>query len=95
MTHHTGMDLIDGERINLRVRYSSMLNKYVISTTGVCDGFFTLYISKTSQGVIDDTSNTVKIIPFIRTGVVVYVDPDCRGNWLCCTHPNVKPIKIM
>lgn len=95
MTHHTGMDLIDGERINLRVRYSSMLNKYVISTTGVCNGFFTLYISRTSQGIIDDTSNTVKIIPFIRTGVVVYVDPDCRGNWLCCTHPNVKPVKIM
>jgi hypothetical protein len=95
ITHHTGMDLIEGERVVLHARYSSLLGKYVITTTGVSNSFFTLYISKNSDGSIDDSTKTLTIIPFIRTGVIVYVDPSCRGNWLCCTHPNVKPVKIM
>lgn len=95
ITHHTGMDLIEGERVVLHARYSSLLGKYVITTTGVSNSFFTLYISKNSDGSIDDSTKTLTIIPFIRTGVIVYVDSSCRGNWLCCTHPNVKPVKIM
>jgi hypothetical protein len=68
---------------------------YVLYASGISNGFFTFYISKSSSGKIDDTANTLKILPFIRTGVFVYVDKSVQGRWLHCTHPNVKPIKIM
>lgn len=94
-THMCDLGLIDGEKIVLHTKYSGKDDMYILYATGVSDGFFTFYISKSPSSKIDDTRNTIKIIPFIRTGVFVYVDKSLHGEWLCCTHPNVKPIKIM
>ena len=94
-THMQDLGLIDGERIVLHTKYSSKEGMYILYASGVSNGFFTLYISKSPSSEIDDTANTLKILPFIRTGVFVYVDKSVQGRWLCCTHPNVKPIKIM
>ena len=95
MTHMRELNLIDGEKIVLHTKYSGKEDMYVLYATGVSNGFFTFYISNSPSGKIDDTVNTIKIIPFIRTGVFVYVDKSFQGRWLHCTHPNVKPIKIM
>ena len=94
-THMIGLVLIDGEHIILNSKYSGKDNMYILYATGIGDGFFTFYISNSGNATIDDTENTLKIIPFIRTGVFVYVDKSYQGKWLHCTHPNVKPIKIM
>lgn len=94
-THMINMNLIDGEKVILHSRYSGDLDQYILYATGVSKQFFTFYISKSSSAPIDDTENTLKIIPFIRTGVFAYVEKSYQGRWLCCTHPNVKPIKIM
>lgn len=94
-THIRDLGLIDGENVVLHTRYSGKDDMYVLYATGISNGFFTFYISKSPSGKIDDTANTLKILPFIRTGVFVYVDKSVQGRWLHCTHPNVKPIKIM
>ena len=94
-THMLNLGLVDGEKVILHTKYSGKDDKYILYANGVCDEFFTLYISKSSNGSIDDVENTLKIIPFIRTGVFVYVDKSLQGQWLHCTHPNVNPIKIM
>lgn len=94
-THNHDLELIEGDKIILHTKYSGEDGKYILYATGVCDHFFTLYISKSSEARIDDTVNTIKILPFIRTGVFVYVDTSVQGRWLHSTHPNVKPIKIM
>ena len=94
-THIRDLGLIDGENVVLHTRYSGKDDMYVLYASGISNGFFTFYISKSPSGKIDDTANTLKILPFIRTGVFVYVDKSVQGRWLHCTHPNVKPIKIM
>ena len=94
-THMRDLNLIDGEKVILHSKYSGKDDMYILYATGISDGFFTFYISNSGSANIDDTSNTLKIIPFIRTGVFIYVDKSLQGKWLCCTHPNVKPIKIM
>ena len=94
-THMSNLGLIDGENIVLHSRYSAEDDKYILYATGISKKFFTFYITKSSSSPIDDTTNTLRIIPFIRTGVFVYVDKSFQGRWLCCTHPNVKPIRTM
>ena len=89
------LGLVNGEKVILHTKYSGKDDKYILYANGVCDEFFTLYISKSSNGSIDDVENTLKIIPFIRTGVFVYVDKSLQGRWLHCTRPNVASIKIM
>ena len=89
------LDLIGGEKVILHTKYSGKDDMYILYATGIANGFFTFYISDSPSGAIDDVANTVKILPFIRTGVFVYVDKSFGGEWLHCTHPNVKPIKIM
>ena len=44
--------------------------------------------------ISNDIENTMKIIPFIRTGVYVVVDKSYSGMWLHSTMKNCKPIKI-
>ena len=95
MSHIDGLNLLNGKRIMLHCKYSNKDSMYILYATGVTDQFFTFYISKKSNGKIDDIQNTLKIIPFIRTGVFVYLDKSYQGRWLCCTHPNVKSIRIM
>jgi hypothetical protein len=94
-THIRDLNLVNGENIILHSRYSGDDDMYILYATGISNGFFTFYISTSSTGRIDETDKTIKILPFIRTGVFVYVDKSVQGKWLCCTHPNVKPIKIM
>lgn len=68
---------------------------FIFYATGMSDKYFSLYISKKSDGVIDDTDNTVKIIPFISSGVRVLIDSKFHGMWLHSTHPNTKPVHIV
>lgn len=95
MSHFDRLGLIDGRKLTLHSRYSGKENSYIFYATGVTDQFFTLYIANRSNGRIDDVTNTLKIIPFIRTGVTVSVDTSFHGKWLCSTHPNTKPVKII
>ena len=93
MTH-----IVDSDNtLLMHSRYSPKDESYILYATGSrgYDGFFTLYISKSPSGKIDDSTNTVKILPFIRSGVFVYVDKSYMGLWLHCTLPNISPIKIL
>lgn len=68
---------------------------YLIYATGPVEKYFSLYISKKSDGLIDDVNNTIKIIPFITTGVYVLIDSKYKGLWLHSTHGKTKPIHIV
>ena len=96
------MSLIDDQYLELNIKNNTnnlgsnidTSDSFVIYTTGTTSKYFSLYISKKSNGKIDDIENTVKIIPFIRTGVYVVVDKSYSGMWLHSTMKNSKPIKI-
>lgn len=92
-THRDRMELINNQHIKLNVR--SDTNDFVIFASGFSSRYFTLYISKKSDGNIDDIDNTVKIISFIKTGVYVIIDKSYNGMWLHSTFPNTKPIRII
>lgn len=77
---------------NLKTDTSGM---FILHTKGTTESYFSLYISKSSNGNIDDINNTVKIIPFIRTGTYILIDKSYRGLWLHSTHPNTKPVHII
>lgn len=66
----------------------------IVYASGFSDKYFTLYISKSSNGKINEIANTVKVIPFISTGIYVLIEKEYTGYWLHCTEPNVDPIKI-
>ncbi len=68
---------------------------YLIYAAGSVDKYFSLYISKTSDGVINDTTNTLKIIPFIMPGTYVLIESKYAGMWLHSTYENTKPIHIV
>ena len=68
---------------------------FVVHIKGITDKYFSLYISKTSNGKIDDIDNTVKIIPFISSGTYVLLDKTYKGMWIHSTHPNTTPIRII
>ena len=57
-----------------------------IYTTGPVEKYFTLYISKKSNGRIDDIDNTVKIIPFIRSGVHILINKKYENMYLHSTY---------
>ena len=65
-----------------------------IYASGISDKFFTLYISSDVNGDIDDTSSTLKIIPFIKVGTYVLIEKKYEGMWLHSTEPDVKSIKL-
>jgi hypothetical protein len=70
-----------------------------IHVTGSMDRYFTLYISNTKTGVIDDTTNTLKIIPFVKSGMYVLISSDYADKWvhMTSTSPQYtpsKPIKL-
>lgn len=70
-------------------------NMFIIYATGISEKYFSLYISNTSDGKIDDINNTMKIIPFVTPGVKILIDSKYLGMWLHSTNPNIKPIHIM
>lgn len=68
---------------------------YLIHVTGPSKKYFSLYVSRTEDGVIDDILNTVKIIPFMSTSVYILLDDTYHGMWLHSTYPNTDPIHII
>ena len=71
------------------------MGMYAVNVTGISDNYFTLYISNTEDGAIDDTHNTVKIIPFMSTSTYILLDDSYHGLWLHSTYPNTDPIHIV
>jgi hypothetical protein len=101
ITHKEGYDLFMDRTLSLVVHagdfkqrgFDVPRNTMVISTQGVYDGFFSLYVSETHNGEIWHPS-TVKIIPFIRSGVYVLLSNRYRNMWLHSTAPNCKSIQL-
>lgn len=101
-THRDGMGLVNGQHVDLHIKSSNdnydigidSSDMFIAYATGVTSKYFTLYISKKSDGVIDDVENTIKIIPFIKTGVYVFIDRSYRGLWLCSTMEHCRSVRI-
>ena len=66
----------------------------IVYASGIVDKSFTLYISHTEDGKITNIANTIKIMPYVRTGVYVVIDKKYKNEWLHCTEPNTKSIQI-
>lgn len=69
-------------------------DKFVIYTTGTFSKYFTLYMSKSEYAGINSLNNTIKIIPFIHTGIRIEIDKSVRGLWLHATCDCYIPKKI-
>jgi hypothetical protein len=105
MTHREGRHIEDEDILKLHIKLITephwngldidTTGMYLIYATGPVERYFSLYISKLSDGAIDDVNNTVKIIPFIMPGVYVLIDPKYTGMWLHSTHGKTKPIHIV
>lgn len=67
---------------------------FVIRAIGPTEKYFSLYLSKKKDGKIDDVKNTVKIIPFVTSGLYILIDKKYKGLWLHSTHGSTKPIHI-
>lgn len=68
---------------------------YAVHVTGPTDKYFTLYVSQSETGAIDDVQNTLKIIPFMSSSVYILLDQSFHGMWLHSTYPNTDPIHIV
>ena len=66
-----------------------------IYVTGNMNRYFTLYISNSEDGNIDDINKTLKIIPFVKTGMYILISSQYKSNWLhmTTTVDNIKPSK--
>lgn len=67
---------------------------FVIRAIGPTEKYFSLYLSKKKDGKIDDIRNTVKIIPFVTSGIYILIDKKYQGLWLHATHGDTKPIHM-
>ena len=102
-THKTGSNTDAGSTIHVRKINEEhwhdlsidTMGMYAVNVTGISDNYFTLYISNTEDGAIDDTHNTVKIIPFMSTSTYILLDDSYHGLWLHSTYPNTDPIHIV
>jgi uncharacterized protein YlbG (UPF0298 family) len=95
MSHRDNYKTMD--KVILHRRSASALgypNAIAVYASGYSDKYFTLYISKSSNGKINEIMNTVKVIPFIRVGIYAIIEKEYEGLWLHCTEPNVQSIKI-
>ena len=105
MTHKEGSGVDDDTSLKLHIKQLTephwndvqidTTGMFLIYATGPVEEYFSLYISNTSDGVIDDTTNTTKIIPFIMPGVYILLDKKYQGMWLHSTFGNTKPIHIV
>lgn len=84
--------LLDPHWNGLTIDTSGM---FLLYASGPVEKFFTYYISKLENGEIDDVRNTMKIIPFITSGVYVLIDAEFEGMWLHSTYGDTKPIHII
>ena len=63
-------------------------DSFAVYASGLSESFFTLYISTSIDGKIDNTTDTQLIIPFVKVGVYILIDKKYKGLWLHCTEPN-------
>ena len=91
-TTHADSSWINRSFNQLRVKRDG--DMYRILIKGIYDKYQTLYISKTETGEIDDTPNTLKIIPFIKNGTIIHIDQKYHGMWIHSTNKTYKPIII-
>lgn len=90
MTHR---DLLsDGEYV--KIHEFPETNSFRIVTSGICDKFFTLYITSNSTGSIVNVNGTKKIIPMIKVGTTIIVDESYRGYWVRSTFPNTQSVQL-
>ena len=101
ITHRDGIELKNNKYLRLHIKsidefdnIPSTLNaKYVVYASGNVNDYFTIYISDKQNGKIDESSHTLKIIPFIKTGVYVVLDDSFTNKWLHTTFDD-SSIKI-
>ena len=89
----TRKDLINTSQY-VRIHVYEEENFFRIVTTGIYDKLFTIYISNTSYGIIQNVNDTKKIIPMIQLGTALLLDKSYRGKWIHTTIPNVTPVQI-
>lgn len=83
----THIDLLStSERVRLHV--STLDNQFRVYTTGVCNKYFTLYISDTVDGT------PFQVIPMIQLGTSILLPYSYEGKWIRCTFPNTEPIQL-
>ena len=92
ISHAAGLELQHGVKQFLHVIERD--DAFEVFTTGVVDQYFTLFISNSRTAPVDSESATLKIIPFIRTGVHVMIPKTYRGKYIRSTVPNTKAIQI-
>lgn len=90
MTHKTEKEIIG----YVELRCEHVDDELKLYTIGSSDKFYTMYITNTPDASIDDTTNTVMIIPYMKNGVIVTIPDDYIGKWLCCTHEGTTPILL-
>lgn len=92
-THRDGLKTWNNQGLRLHVNYTPQ--GYMIHSTGTSFDYYTLYISRHADDNISDVENTLKIIPFIKTGIKVLIDESYKGMWLHSTDLNCKAVKII
>ena len=90
MTHR---DLLSSrEYVHIHVFETS--TGFRIVPIGVCDKFFTIYITSNSSGSIQNITGTKKIIPMIKVGTELFIENDFRGMWVRSTFPNTPSVQL-
>ena len=78
MTHR---DLLSSsEYVNINV-----YDEFRIVLTGICDKFFTVYITTSPNSNISDLTHAQKIIPMVKVGTTIMLDSTFRGMWVHTT----------
>ena len=89
----THRDVISGtEFVNIKIHDRS--DYFEIIPVGICDKFFTIYLSTTSTSNINNTTHTKKIIPMVKVGTILIVDKSYHGLWVHSTFPNSNPVQL-
>ena len=76
------------EYVNINIFETS--TGFRIIPTGICDKFFTIYITSNPSVTIQNPTDTKKIIPMIKVGTELFIDKSLHGMWVCSTFPNTK-----
>lgn len=67
---------------------------FEIYTSGTFDRPFTLYLSTTQTGKIQNATTTVRIMPMLRAGTHVILAPEFENLWVISTVPDTTPVQI-
>lgn len=97
ITHKNGVynnsDVLLTLHVRKNVNTTCDADYYIGYVTGISEEYLSMYVSNNSTDNIYDTSNVLKIVGFIRTGVEVFIDKSYHGKWLHTTA-NTQPIII-